>query len=77
MAQQNPAQGLIDDYKRALNFIGGTPKKAPTQKQDTSWHDSMVKAANDSFRKLSDRNLGGKKKAKAKRTRKPVARKKP
>lgn len=48
MAQQesNPAQGLIDLYKRAT----GKEKKPAPAKPDTSWHDEQVKRANDSFK---------------------------
>lgn len=50
MAQDNPAQGLIDRYKR---WTGKEEKKPAPQKADTSWHDEQVKKANESFRKTS------------------------
>lgn len=47
------------------------------KKPDTSWHDSMVKSAGDSFRKLTPQGpkLGTGKVAKKKATKKAAARK--
>jgi hypothetical protein len=85
MAQDN---ALVDYFRKgqdAANKIEGAIMKIPTpddyfkKKTDTSWHDSMVKRANDSFKskKLTAKGptLGGKKKSKAK-TQKSPARKK-
>lgn len=58
MPENNAAQSLLDlrsklgDYARkALGGGGGSPSST----NDTSWHDSMVKAANKSF---ADANAG-------------------
>jgi hypothetical protein len=69
---------IVDTYTKDMqsveNFLTGL--KTPHRKVDTSWHDSMVKKAGDSFRKLTPDGpkLGGKKKT-AKKTRKATARK--
>ena len=78
MAQDDPASG-IENWERKFWSLGGllkgsTPKKTEA-KQDDSWHDEMVKEANDSFRKQVGRRLtsegpklaSGKKKRTAKR----------
>lgn len=46
MAQDNPAQGLIDLYDRAT---GKKKPPPPEKKADTSWHDEQVRKANASF----------------------------
>jgi hypothetical protein len=51
-------------------------KKYLGPKEDTSWHDSMVKSANESFRKASaDPKLGSAKKKSAKKKAKKQAKK--
>jgi hypothetical protein len=35
---------------KAQRFLGNSK---PTEKRDTSWHDSMVRTANESFRKAA------------------------
>lgn len=82
--QDNAVKGLLDDYNKVVEFVGGKsdPKQAAPQKQDTSWHDEQVKEANDSFRKAAqskasaDPKLGMKKKSKTakKKTKKAAKR---
>lgn len=80
MAQDNAAQPLLDlrakigEYAR--KFLGDDKPLAKRgvvyagDKPDTSWHDEMVKEANESFRKAADRKVGKKppRKATKKRT---------
>ncbi len=62
MAQQGwgaaePLIGLAKKYYNAFNALNGAPKSnnAPKiKKADTSWHDEMVKEANESFAKQPD-----------------------
>ena len=82
----NPAQPLLDMRSKlgewSRNILDRYDK--PTgKKSDTSWHDSMVKEANEGFRKNSERKkltaegpkLGGKKSTKKKTAKKPIVRK--
>lgn len=66
----NPAQPFINMRDRLYNFAQkydpSTPSKPAAQKVDTSWHDQMVKNANDSFAKraAADKAATAKKAAK-------------
>jgi hypothetical protein len=42
-----PIVGMFRSVKRAVNRLPGPPRIG---RQDTSWHDDMVRRANDSFR---------------------------
>lgn len=60
MAEDNPAQGIIN-WEKNFWSLGGllnkrSGKAAP--KPDTSWHDAMVKKANESFRKTAEQKRG-------------------
>ena len=66
MAQDyGAATDLIEGVKRAVrkteNAINKTPTADDFGKKDTTWHDSMVKNASESFRKDSanKRKVGG------------------
>ena len=62
MGQETPieeylhkAKGLVNDFKNLPD-----PTKYFQKKPDTSWHDSMVKEANESFRKYAgNHKVGG------------------
>lgn len=77
MAQDSPAKPLLDLrdklYSAADKFLSYDKpiNKKSTQKSDTSWHDGMVKQANESFRKSA--TTSGKPAAKPKVTRKKVS----
>jgi hypothetical protein len=78
MAQSDPFSDWRDTLSKwatkAKNYIGNDP----TKKVDTSWHDEMVKQANESFRKKltpEGPKLGQKAPAKKKPTQKAAARK--
>jgi len=45
------------------------------KKEDTSWHDDMVKQANQSFKDAADKREAEKRRAAKKPARKPAARK--
>lgn len=79
MAQDNAAQSLLDLRSKlgeyARKFLGGDKPLAKRgvvyagDKPDTSYHDEMVKEANESFRKAAQRKsdpkkLGQRKKSK-------------
>lgn len=63
MAQDyGAAQGLVDTAKRYVRSLEGLDKVRRSaglpspydRSQDTSWHDSMVRSANESFRKAAE-----------------------
>ena len=41
-------------YDKLTKYLGNPSKVIPEQKVDTSWHDEMVKQANESFRKRAE-----------------------
>ena len=76
MPDNDPASG-IRNWEQNFFSLGGllrkkTPQKSADSSVDTSWHDEMVKAANDSFRKTAQKKVVKKalpaKKAKTKLT---------
>lgn len=83
MAQQKDeygaAQGLVDDFGKVVSFFNGKPKAEPPAKPDTSWHDQMVKQAQESFQKAPSKASDGpklgqrKKKSKAAKKKAPAA----
>lgn len=61
MAQDDPAAG-IEKWEKNFWSLGGLLKgKSPRSsaaKADTSYHDEMVKEANESFRKAAEKRRG-------------------
>jgi len=58
---------------RAENFIMSIP--TPQRKQDTSWHDDMVRKANEGFRVAAERDRAASRKKATKRNTAPAKRK--
>jgi hypothetical protein len=55
MAQaQKTEVPIIELAKKAYNFVANLPNPPKFKKTDTSWHDSMVKEANEGFRKRAE-----------------------
>lgn len=82
MAQDyGAAQPIIDAFKKPYDELTkylGDPSEKTSQKVDTSWHDQMVKQANESFAKAqakasADPKLGGAKKKTKTATKKKAA----
>jgi hypothetical protein len=78
MPQDNAASGLIGGAIRlrdkAQNLINKIPTYTP--KQDTTWHDQMVKSANESFVKQAQKQTTTPAKPTSKPTAKPSSYKK-
>ncbi len=59
MAQSDPAQPLLNlrdkliDYAKKAKAWG----ESGTKKPDTTWHDEMVRKANESFRKEDEKKV--------------------
>lgn len=60
MAQQNfgAASPIAGYFKKIADFFDNTPKPASLSKEDTSWHDAMVRKANESFREADEKRRG-------------------
>lgn len=60
MAQDDPAQGIINWEKNFWSLGGLLNKRSgkPASKPDTSYHDQMVKEANESFRRADEKRRG-------------------
>lgn len=67
---QNPAADALLDIPRKVGRLYNRlnqPMRNPMQRQDTSWHDEMVRKANDSFRDAQKREDAAMKARAAKR----------
>lgn len=58
MAQEyGAAQPIVDYFRKGVDTVRSALDRVPTpqRKQDTSWHDSMVRKANESFRQAAEK----------------------
>jgi len=74
MAQSDTGNAVLDEisgpyrkvYDTVTKYLGDPSKPAARKKVDPSWHNDMVRKANESFAKskpLTNKTIGGKKRA--------------
>ena len=76
MAQAD-ASGLTQGARRLADTVSGYINRIPTpsmRRPDTSWHDDMVRRANEAFRQQAEREAAARAAGAAASSRQPVKR---